>query len=178
MSDPFPFPGYRMLTVGPAGLVDRCKWSATKLPPELKTAGVMSINRWVNTNVAYLPEDQRLDRWQDPDVTLELGEGDCEDYAILKYAALRDNGWDPDDMAVICGVAVLLPIDGGPAQRLAHAMLYVGESNTVVDNRSNLIHSAHYHTGHFSPFSAVNELSAWVYLPEPKAVLEEEDEGE
>ena len=40
------------------------------------------------------------DHWQSPQETLARGAGDCEDCAILSYAALRMHGADVDDVAL------------------------------------------------------------------------------
>jgi predicted transglutaminase-like cysteine proteinase len=41
------------------------------------------------------------DLWSAPLATLEKGAGDCEDYAILKYLALRVAGISPDDLRLL-----------------------------------------------------------------------------
>src|SRR5262249_15718653 len=42
----------------------------------------------------------KLDYWATPDEFLSKG-GDCEDYAIAKYFALRAAGWSPADLRVM-----------------------------------------------------------------------------
>ena len=41
------------------------------------------------------------DFWASPLQTLANGAGDCEDYAILKYVALRELGILPDDLRLV-----------------------------------------------------------------------------
>jgi predicted transglutaminase-like cysteine proteinase len=42
-----------------------------------------------------------LDVWSSPLVTLAHGAGDCEDYAIAKFVALRRAGVSPDDLRIV-----------------------------------------------------------------------------
>jgi predicted transglutaminase-like cysteine proteinase len=56
------------------------------------------INRAVNMAVRYTHED--IDAWSSPIETLTKGTGDCEDYAILKYAALSAAGVPDSDMQI------------------------------------------------------------------------------
>ena len=62
------------------------------------------INRAVNLRIK--PADDWFlygvdDFWSAPLATLGVGAGDCEDYAILKYAALRELGVALDDMRIV-----------------------------------------------------------------------------
>ena len=57
------------------------------------------------------------DFWSTPLATLEKGAGDCEDYAILKYLALREAGVSPDDLRLL--------IVNYPRRRTMHAVLAV-----------------------------------------------------
>ncbi len=41
------------------------------------------------------------DRWSAPLATFATAKGDCEDYAIAKYVALRDAGFPIDDLRVM-----------------------------------------------------------------------------
>ena len=41
------------------------------------------------------------DLWSSPLATLAAGAGDCEDYAIAKFAALREAGVAPDDLRLV-----------------------------------------------------------------------------
>jgi predicted transglutaminase-like cysteine proteinase len=42
-----------------------------------------------------------IDRWSAPLVTLTTGRGDCEDYAIAKYVALKEVGVAVEDLRII-----------------------------------------------------------------------------
>src|SRR4051812_20462845 len=61
------------------------------------------INRAINLAVrpvSDLAQYGRLDVWTSPLVTLIRG-GDCEDYAIAKFVALRLAGIAPDDLRIV-----------------------------------------------------------------------------
>jgi predicted transglutaminase-like cysteine proteinase len=40
-------------------------------------------------------------KWTSPLMALAVGAGDCKQYAVLKYAALREAGFAPDDLRII-----------------------------------------------------------------------------
>jgi predicted transglutaminase-like cysteine proteinase len=63
-----------------------------------------AISHAVNANVRYTGDYVQHgvpDQWSAPLATLTSGRGDCEDYAVLKYAVLRDAGVSPDDMRLV-----------------------------------------------------------------------------
>lgn len=86
--------------------------------------------------------------------------GDCEDYAISKYYALRQLGVPPDRMRI---VVVMDSI-----RNLAHAVLavYMDGTALILDNVSNLI-LPHTRLTHYKPQFSVNENNRWVH-PAPK----------
>ncbi|MEE8410438.1 MAG: transglutaminase-like cysteine peptidase, partial [Myxococcota bacterium] len=53
------------------------------------------VNRKINQLIAGNSESFGRDKWQTPMRSINRGRGDCEDYAILKYAALRLIGFSP-----------------------------------------------------------------------------------
>jgi predicted transglutaminase-like cysteine proteinase len=62
------------------------------------------INRAIN--LAIRPESDLAqwgvpDRWSAPLATLTTGRGDCEDYAIAKYVALKEAGVSEDDLRFV-----------------------------------------------------------------------------
>ena len=64
-------------------------------------ARIEAVNRLINSSVRYvsdLAQHGVLDRWTAPPATLAGGQGDCEDYAIAKYVALREAGVEADDL--------------------------------------------------------------------------------
>lgn len=51
---------------------------------------LIAVNAFVNSHVSYAPE--KVDYWATPEETVSSGQGDCEDYAILKRAMLKEFG--------------------------------------------------------------------------------------
>jgi predicted transglutaminase-like cysteine proteinase len=61
-------------------------------------------NRGINAAIRYVTDFTQYgetDRWSAPLATFATGKGDCEDYAIAKYVALRDAGFPTDDLRVV-----------------------------------------------------------------------------
>jgi predicted transglutaminase-like cysteine proteinase len=115
-------------------------------------ARIERVNLMVNNAVRYVSDFVQhgvADRWSAPLVTLAAGQGDCEDYAILKYAALREAGVAEADLRL------LLVKDR--AVRQDHAVLAVRLDARwlVLDNRR----AAPLETadlGHFLPLFALD----------------------
>lgn len=62
------------------------------------------INRALNLAirpVSDLAQYGAMDVWSSPLATLFRGAGDCEDYAIAKFVALRRAGVSPDDLRIV-----------------------------------------------------------------------------
>src|SRR5262245_29519762 len=89
------------------------------------------INRAVNLSIRAASDWTQYgvdDFWSPPLATLEKGAGDCEDYAILKYLALRETGISPDDLRLL--------IVSYPRRRTMHVVLAVqlDEEWLLLDN--------------------------------------------
>lgn len=89
------------------------------------------INRAVNMSIRPVSDQVQYavdDVWSAPLATLEAGAGDCEDYAILKYVALREAAVRPDDLRLL--------IVWNPRRRTTHAVLAVrlDEEWFILDN--------------------------------------------
>src|SRR5215469_1716667 len=105
------------------------------------------INRAVNLSIRATSDWSQYgvdDFWSTPLATLEKGAGDCEDYAILKYLALREAGVSPDDLRLL--------IVSYPRRRTMHAVLAVhwDEEWLLLDNLTMVM---------------VNSLEATQYQP-------------
>ena len=62
------------------------------------------INRAINLAIrpmSDLAQYGAVDVWSSPLVTFSNGAGDCEDYAIAKFAALRHAGIAPEDLRIV-----------------------------------------------------------------------------
>lgn len=83
--------------------------------------------------------------------------GDCEDYAIAKYYALRDLGVPASQMRI---VAVMETIRG-----IGHAVLvvFVDDKAYVLDSLSNLL-LQHSRLTNYEPKFSVNEEFRWVHV--------------
>ena len=95
-------------------------------------ARIGEINRAVNLSIAAASDKIQYgveDRWASPLTTFTSGRGDCEDYALAKYAALRAVGFDDSDLRLL-----IVPL---PASQTDHAVLSVRHEGRwlVLDNR-------------------------------------------
>jgi len=91
------------------------------------------INRAINLSikpVSDLAQYGVADFWSAPLATLSTAAGDCEDYAILKYVALREIGIEPDDLQLV--------IVHDIKRDTAHAVVAVrlDEEWLILDNRT------------------------------------------
>ena len=62
------------------------------------------INRAINLAIHPMSDLAQwgvIDRWSAPLVTLTTGRGDCEDYAIAKYVALKEAGVAAEDLRLV-----------------------------------------------------------------------------
>ena len=91
------------------------------------------INRAVNLAISSVSDDTQwgvLDHWSGPFETLQSGRGDCEDYAIVKYAALLEAGVPKND------VKILVLKNFFPKEDHAVAATRVNGEWLILDNRT------------------------------------------
>ncbi len=83
-------------------------------------------------------------------------DGDCEDYAIVKYMTLRRLGIDPSKMRIV----VLQDLNLG----IAHAVLVVkhGNKSLVLDNQIKQVVDAKT-IRHYKPYYSINENAWWLH---------------
>ncbi|WP_429817908.1 transglutaminase-like cysteine peptidase [Ensifer sp. B1-9] len=113
------------------GIVGKAIENANGLAFRQKISG---INRTVNRIVRYQPDTENYgskDYWATPDEILARGKGDCEDYAILKMAALRAAGLPSEAMSIV----VLRDV----RRNLYHAVLAIttSQGHFILDNLSD-----------------------------------------
>jgi predicted transglutaminase-like cysteine proteinase len=94
------------------------------------------INRAVNMTIRSTSDWVQYgsgDFWASPLQTLGNGAGDCEDYAIVKYAALRELGVLPDDLRLV--------IVQDEKRDVGHAVVAVRHDQhwLILDNRTMAI---------------------------------------
>jgi predicted transglutaminase-like cysteine proteinase len=99
-------------------------------------AQLETANRLMNGAIRYVSDQQQHglpDRWSGALASLAAGQGDCEDFAIAKYVALRDAGVPEKDMRMV--------LVRDTSIRLDHAVLAVRFEDEwlVLDNRKSFV---------------------------------------
>lgn len=128
-----------------------------RVDPTLET--IDKVNRWVNRTVAYV-EDRELfkkaDYWAGARRTLELGQGDCEDYALTKMQLLAAAGIPRSDM--------FLTIARDRVRNADHALLVVKleDRYLVLDNATDeLLDGALSHD--YAPVLSFSDRESWLH---------------
>jgi predicted transglutaminase-like cysteine proteinase len=95
------------------------------------------------------------DYWATPFQFL-IKDGDCEDYAIAKFASLRQLGFRNDQMRIVVVDDVNL--------RVPHAILvvYIGGRAYVLDNQISRVVPAEV-INHYRPIYSINEQAWWLH---------------
>lgn len=118
-----------------------------------------TVNSFFNKWPYRLDQDAygTSDWWATPQEFLKIS-GDCEDFAITKYFALRELGYSPDDLRIV----VLKDRIRG----IAHAVLtvFVGGDALVLDNVTSVVFS-HDKYKHYAPYYSLNERYRWSHIP-------------
>ena len=98
----------------------------------------------------------RSDYWATP-LEFMRHSGDCEDYAIAKFYALRDLGWSNDRLRIV--------VLKDNIRNITHAVVvaYSGDEAYVLDSLSNLVLSHSRYT-HYLPQYSVNETYRWFHV--------------
>jgi predicted transglutaminase-like cysteine proteinase len=95
------------------------------------------VNRFFNQRIAFRPDAEVWgveDHWTSPLEALAKGQGDCEDYAIAKYASLRAAGVPRDRLRL---VYVRARLTGQPEDQPHMVLAYHSEPGAeplVLDN--------------------------------------------
>ena len=96
-------------------------------------ASIGMINRAVNLAIAPMSDQAQWgvpDRWSAPLETLQSSRGDCEDYAIVKYAALLGAGISESDLKIVIFKNLL------PREDHAALAAHVDGQWFILDNRT------------------------------------------
>lgn len=114
------------------------------------------LNRAVNMAVRATSDWAQYglaDFWASPLQTMDSGAGDCEDYAIVKYSALRELGIAPDDLRLV--------IVQDEKRETGHAVVIVRYEQRwlVLDNRTMAILDAE-DVRDYRPLFALDENGA------------------
>jgi predicted transglutaminase-like cysteine proteinase len=99
-----------------------------------------AVNRAVNLSIRPVSDWKQYgleDYWAAPFTTLGSGAGDCEDYAIVKYFALRMSGISADSLRLV--------IVRDIRRRTKHAVVTVRHNNEwlILDNRTFVMVKIH-----------------------------------
>jgi predicted transglutaminase-like cysteine proteinase len=65
---------------------------------------IAEVNRSINLSIRAVSDMDQYgtrDLWATPLMTFSSGAGDCEDYAIAKYAALRELGYSDEELRIV-----------------------------------------------------------------------------
>jgi predicted transglutaminase-like cysteine proteinase len=132
------------------------------------------VNRAVNLSIRATSDRSQYgvdDFWSAPLATIEKGAGDCEDYAILKYLALREAGISPDDLRLL--------IVSYPRRRTIHAILAVRLDGEwlLLDNLTmvmvNSLEATQYQPLIALDYHAITTFAAGSWAPqEPPAAIQ------
>ena len=137
------------------------QWEEIKASaPEVPTVKVLEkVSKLFNTFPYRLDRESFgvSDYWATPDEFLKKY-GDCEDFSIIKYYALKELGYPTEDMRIVVLVDSI--------RNLGHAVLvyYLNGTAYVLDNLTNLV-LPHERFKHYKPQYSVNEHYKWVHIP-------------
>lgn len=115
------------------------------------------VNRSVNHLIKY--RDDKMvwgtqDYWASPAEALAKGQGDCDDYALMKFFALREAGVSADDMRIV--------ILKDNLHNQLHAVLAVNVDGTnyILDNWQDTVFEDTQNP-YYKPIFALSESRWW-----------------
>jgi predicted transglutaminase-like cysteine proteinase len=121
------------------------------------------INRAINLSIRPMSDQAQygeIDVWSSPLVTFAHGAGDCEDYAIAKFVALRMAGISPDDLRIV----IMRDTIHGEDHAVAAARLD-GHWLTLDNRRMAMVEDGSIRN--FRPLFVINQDGAMRYADEP-----------
>jgi|JI9StandDraft_1071089.scaffolds.fasta_scaffold150861_2 predicted transglutaminase-like cysteine proteinase len=128
----------------------------TSLKSQDRLSQIKAVHKALNSSRYILDIDNwgKEDYWEIPFEFLKKS-GDCEDYAISKYMALKELGVPVEDMRIIALQDLNL--------NLGHAVLivYQGSDALLLDNQIKTVVLAST-IRHYRPVYAINEDSWWL----------------
>jgi predicted transglutaminase-like cysteine proteinase len=163
------FAGYRSFDAG-ADDPFRIKWNAVRpsleLPagaeiPALTMPAISGFNADINQRIIYTPEPDSGDAWQTPAQTLAILHGDCEDYAILKYATLLRAGLSAASLRIVIGEIISIAGNEPHAWCAAHIE---GIWHALDNKFPQIIATAEYIN--WLPLAAMHDVSVVRFGPE------------
>ena len=134
-----------------------------KIKARLQNADEMTKLKEVNSFFNKWPYRTDMEAWGKSDYWATPKEfigksGDCEDYSIVKYYALKELGVPIENMRIV--------VLNDSIRNLDHSVLAVDVGGTlyILDNVSNLV-LPDKRLAHYKPYYSVNENFRWVHLP-------------
>jgi predicted transglutaminase-like cysteine proteinase len=121
------------------------------------------INRAINLAIrpmSDLAQYGEVDVWSSPLVTFAHGAGDCEDYAIAKFVALRLAGISADDLRIV----VMRDTIRGEAHAVA-AVRLDGHWLTLDNNRMAMVEDAY--VRNYRPLFVIDQHGVMQYVDAP-----------
>jgi predicted transglutaminase-like cysteine proteinase len=129
------------------------------------------INRAINLAIrpmSDLAQYGQIDVWSSPLVTLTTGAGDCEDYAIAKFVALRQAGISPDDLRIV----IIRDTIRGEDHAVAAARLN-GHWLTLDNRRMAMVEDANIRN--YRPIFVIDQYGVKRYREAPMPAFEDRD---
>lgn len=98
----------------------------------------------------------KSDYWADPGEFMKLS-GDCEDYSIVKFYALKELGFDVRSLRIV--------VIKDEIRNISHAVVavYMDKTAYILDNLSDLVMDHNKYT-HYTPQYSVNETHRWAHV--------------
>jgi predicted transglutaminase-like cysteine proteinase len=142
---------------GSSPAVQKWKSHLSSLQHLSQNEKIEQVNSYINS-VRYIEDSQnyrKSDYWATPAEFLVRG-GDCEDFAIAKYASLRALGFSPDQMRIA--------IVQDTIKNIPHAILIVYTDNgaVVLDNQSGRVANVEA-VNRYRPIFSINSHSWWLH---------------
>jgi predicted transglutaminase-like cysteine proteinase len=146
-----------MKTEGGSSTVQSWKTHLQALKGKSAREQIDGVNNYVNA-VRYIEDSQnyhKSDYWATPIEFLAHG-GDCEDFAIAKYASLRALGFSADQMRIA--------IVQDKVKNIPHAILIVHAEGKsfVLDNQDKRVENAD-NVNRYKPIFSINSDNWWLY---------------
>jgi len=117
-----------------------------------------SINNFANEKKYILDETNwgKTDYWASPGEFL-FKNGDCEDYAIIKYMSLKQLGFDTKDLRIV----VLMDNN----LKVYHSVLavYLDDKIYILDNQLTTVTNSK-NIFHYEPVYSINEKNWWKHI--------------
>lgn len=124
------------------------------------------VNEFVN-KTKYIVDSKnwgKSDYWATPVEFLKRGSGDCEDFAIVKYTALRALGVPEERLR--------LAIVHDNYKNIPHAVLivYTDEGSYILDNQVKTLASAD-RPGRYRPIFSINRHAWWLHTAPETTII-------